>query len=92
MIFLTSLWLSLFFLSLFDFVSLSLINSLSVILWVISCLAFIRKNSEFGVISLVILFSFSVTGIVCTYAETGALLSEIHQFVQRQELWPYATS
>lgn len=80
MIFLTSLWLSLFFLSLFDFVSLSLINSLSVILWVISCLAFIRKNSEFGVISLVILFSFSVTGIVCTYAETGALLSEIHQF------------
>lgn len=79
MIFITSSWLTLILLSLFDFIDLEMLNFAAVVLWVYSCCKFIKLSSNFSVVSITLMFSFTVTGIICAHAETGSLLSEIHQ-------------
>lgn len=79
MIFITTSWLTLILLSLFDFIDLGMLNFAAVVLWIYSCCKFIKLSSNFSVVSITLMFSFTVTGIICAYAESGSLLSEIHQ-------------
>lgn len=55
-------------------------NLTGVSLWVITCIAQMKRDSDFGVMSLLFYFSFTLTAIISAYADTGVWLSEVKYF------------
>ncbi|PWW11551.1 DUF6418 domain-containing protein [Mangrovibacter plantisponsor] len=73
------LWGCITLLSILNCISYNALNVLTILLWFLSCLYYLKKDSEFTIISVLLLTSFTITGVICAYAENNVLLSEIHQ-------------
>lgn len=80
MIILTIIWLVLSLVSAIDIADYNYINTFSILLWLSSFLIFIRRNSEFGILSVFFLIAFSSSGAINVYAENNVWMSEIQRF------------
>ncbi|HFZ2064580.1 DUF6418 domain-containing protein [Enterobacter cloacae] len=54
-----------------------LTNVTGVILWIFTCIVQMKRDSDFGVMSLLFYFTFTLTAIISVYADTGVWLSEV---------------
>jgi hypothetical protein len=55
-------------------------NVVGVVLWVLTCVTQMKRDSDFGVMSLLFYFSFTMTAIISAYADTGVWLSEVKYY------------
>lgn len=76
------LWIFIIALSITDAINHTTLNFISLLLWIYSCFVFIKRDSEFGILSLFFLIAFTTAGAVSVYAEGGVYMTEIQQLTR----------
>jgi hypothetical protein len=57
-----------------------LLNLISIGVWFFTCVFFIKKSGDFGIMSAQMMLAFTMAGICCAIAESGQWLSEIKTY------------
>lgn len=78
--FLCGLWLCLILANIAFNDGSTILNYCSIVLWISSCIYFIRKNYSYGVLSAQVMLAFTTAGICCAIAESGQWLSEVKYY------------